>query len=50
MVSDAEEELPDAMKEAVANLQGSRIGESTMGPDFHGGHVQKDQHGRRPAC
>ena len=49
MVRDAEEELPDAMKEAVANLQGSRIGESTMGPDFHSGHVQIDQHGRRPA-
>ena len=44
-----EEEMPANLQEAVANLHGSKIGESTLGRDFHGAHLLH-QHGRRPAC
>lgn len=41
--------IPEDFHEAVEALHSAQIGESSMGPDFHGANVQTHRHGRRPA-
>ena len=44
------EQISHDFAEAIEQLHKAQIGDSSMGPDFHGAHVQqRTQHGRRPA-
>ena len=38
--SDDDETMPDDLLQAIGHLHHAQIGESTMGPDFHGARVQ----------
>ena len=41
--------MPEQLQAAVDALHCAKIGESKMGPDYHGANVQTHRHGRRPA-
>ena len=41
--------MPEQLQAAVDALHCAKIGESKMGPDYHGANVQTHRHGQRPA-